>query len=87
MPLILSRREDPIDKFKRAQKEGAAGKDSRKEALRRKSNNAKLDKYKAFLEKRIFPRRKGFLSCDIFSSLEAGCRTFGCLEQIWAPSL
>ena len=30
VPLILSRREDPIDKFKRAQKEGAAGKDSRK---------------------------------------------------------
>ena len=68
VPLILSRREDPIDKFKRAQKEGAAGKDSRKEALRRKSNNAKLDKYKAFLE----PKNEEELSSLRLTLMQAG---------------
>ncbi len=68
VPLILSRREDPIDKFKRAQKEGAAGKDSRKEALRRKSNNARLDKYKAFLE----PKNEEELSSLRLTLMQAG---------------
>ncbi|MGR3635519.1 MAG: type II secretion system F family protein [Shimia sp.] len=50
VPLLLSRRDDPIEKLKRAQSGGGDKASGKKEVLRRKSANAKLDKYKAFLE-------------------------------------
>ncbi|KPA21338.1 Bacterial type II secretion system protein F domain protein [Shimia sp. SK013] len=50
VPLILTRQDDPIEKLKRAQSGGNDQVVDKKEKLRRKSANAKLDKYKAFLE-------------------------------------
>ncbi|MEP2532056.1 type II secretion system F family protein [Shimia sp.] len=66
--LMLSRKEDPIDKLNRVQKEGASKKDQRKEALRRKGANAKLDKYKAFLE----PKSEEELSSVRLTLMQAG---------------
>ncbi len=50
IPLIIARREDPIEKLKRSQNGSAKVSNDQKDKLRRKSANAKLDRYKAFLE-------------------------------------
>ncbi len=47
--MVLARKDDPIEKLKRSQTTGG-NKDQRQDKLRRKAANAKLDKYKAFLE-------------------------------------
>ncbi|TCK99436.1 type II secretion system protein F (GspF) [Shimia isoporae] len=67
IPLIIARRDDPIEKLKRAQS-GASSKDGKKEQLRRKSSNAKLDKYKAFLE----PQNAEELSSVRLKLMQAG---------------
>ncbi|SFL53946.1 type II secretion system F family protein [Shimia aestuarii] len=67
IPLLMSRKEDPIDKLKRSQTDGGR-KDQRKEALRRKGANAKLDKYKQFLE----PKNEEELSSVRLTLMQAG---------------
>ncbi|PSL17662.1 type II secretion system F family protein [Shimia abyssi] len=66
IPLMLGRKDDPIEKLKRSQQEGANSK--RKEQLRRKGANAKLDKYKAFLE----PKSEEELSSVRLTLMQAG---------------
>lgn len=65
---ILSRKDDPIEKLKRNQMDASAETGGRKEALRRKSANAKLDKYKAFLE----PQSDAELSSVRLRLMQAG---------------
>ncbi|SFL13988.1 type II secretion system F family protein [Shimia haliotis] len=67
IPMILSRRDDPIEKLKR-QQAGGSKRDGKKEQLRRKSANAKLDKYKAFLE----PQNAEELSSVRLKLMQAG---------------
>ncbi|MCP4821432.1 MAG: type II secretion system F family protein [Shimia sp.] len=68
VPFLLSRRDDPIEKLKRSQDASSAKAGGRKEQLRRKSSNAKLDKYKAFLE----PQNAEELSSVRLKLMQAG---------------
>ncbi|MDA5557097.1 type II secretion system F family protein [Shimia sp. MMG029] len=66
--MAAARRDDPIEKLKRAQNAGAKASDSQQEKLRRKGANAKLDKYKAFLE----PQSEEELSSVRLKLMQAG---------------
>ncbi|MBO9474396.1 type II secretion system F family protein [Shimia sp. R10_1] len=66
--MAAARRDDPIEKLKRAQNAGAKASHSQQEKLRRKGANAKLDKYKAFLE----PQSEEELSSVRLKLMQAG---------------
>ncbi len=65
--MMMSRKEDPIAKLKR-EASGRAKGDAKADRLRRKAANAKLDKYKAFLE----PQSEAELSSVRLKLMQAG---------------
>lgn len=66
--MMAARKDDPIEKLKRAQSGKASAKNTQQEKLRRKAANAKLDKYKAFLE----PQSEAELSSVRLKLMQAG---------------
>ncbi len=64
---IMARKDDPIAKFKKAQTQ-KSNRSSKDERLRRKGANAKLDKYKTFLE----PQSEEELSSVRLKLMQAG---------------
>ncbi|MBE1292157.1 MAG: type II secretion system F family protein [Rhodobacteraceae bacterium] len=65
---MMARQDDPIEKLKKAQTQKAASRATKEERLRRKAANAKLDKYKAFLE----PQSEAELSSVRLKLMQAG---------------
>lgn len=65
---MMARQDDPIEKLKKTQSQKAASRATKEERLRRKSANAKLDKYKAFLE----PQSEAELSSVRLKLMQAG---------------
>ncbi|WP_422048739.1 type II secretion system F family protein [Shimia sp.] len=66
--MMVARQDDPIEKLKRAQSGKTDTKKSQQDKLRRKAANAKLDKYKAFLE----PQSEEELSSVRLKLMQAG---------------
>lgn len=66
--MMLKQREDPLDKLKRVEVERTSKSGDNKDRLRRKSANAKLAKYKAFLE----PKNEEELSSLRLKLMQAG---------------
>ncbi|MBO9402443.1 type II secretion system F family protein [Shimia sp. R9_3] len=66
--MMVARQDDPIEKLKRAQSGKTDTKNSQQDKLRRKAANAKLDKYKAFLE----PQSEEELSSVRLKLMQAG---------------
>ena len=68
VPMMLRQREDPLDKLKRSETDRTSNKGDNKDRLRRKSANAKLAKYKTFLE----PQNEEELSSLRLKLMQAG---------------
>lgn len=68
VPLMLKKREDPLDKLKRSETDRTSNNGDNKDRLRRKSANAKLAKYKTFLE----PQNEEELSSLRLKLMQAG---------------
>ncbi|SHI65954.1 type II secretion system protein F (GspF) [Shimia gijangensis] len=68
VPMMLRQREDPLDKLKRNETERTNKRGDHKDRLRRKSANAKLAKYKSFLE----PKNEEELSSLRLKLMQAG---------------
>ena len=68
VPMMLKQREDPLDKLKRNETDRTSKKGDNKDRLRRKSANAKLAKYKSFLE----PQNEEELSSLRLKLMQAG---------------
>ncbi|MCT8161370.1 type II secretion system F family protein [Pseudoruegeria sp. SHC-113] len=75
LPFLLNRKEDPLDKLKKAQKQGGTG--AEKTALRFETKNDKLEKYANFLE----PQDEEELSAARLQLLRAGYRTKGAVRM------
>ncbi|CUH52286.1 type II secretion system F family protein [Shimia marina] len=66
--IMVARQDDPIEKLKRSQSANSSKKKDQQDKLRRKAANAKLDKYKAFLE----PQTEEELSSVRLKLMQAG---------------
>ncbi|GAA6181317.1 MULTISPECIES: type II secretion system F family protein [unclassified Shimia] len=66
--IMAARKDDPIEKFKRSQSGKSLKTNGKDDKLRRKAANAKLDKYKAFLE----PQTEEELSSVRLRLMQAG---------------
>ncbi|MBO9478753.1 type II secretion system F family protein [Shimia sp. R11_0] len=66
--IMVARQDDPIEKLKRSQSNNSSKKKDQQDKLRRKAANAKLDKYKAFLE----PQTEEELSSVRLKLMQAG---------------
>ncbi|MCP4209016.1 MAG: type II secretion system F family protein [Shimia sp.] len=65
---MMARQDDPIAKLKKTQEQKSATRSTKEDRLRRKAANAKLDKYKAFLE----PQSEAELSSVRLKLMQAG---------------
>ncbi|WP_294224265.1 type II secretion system F family protein [uncultured Shimia sp.] len=65
---VMARQDDPISKLNKSQTQKSSARATKEERLRRKASNAKLDKYKAFLE----PQSEEELSSVRLKLMQAG---------------